>query len=378
MRIAIDAYSLAGQTTGIGVYVYNIVKQLERIDEENEYFLYTPSDIQLPLSFNRRWHICITKGLFNKSGTFWKQTQAKKEILRNKIEIFWAPNAILPLGVSTSIKTVLTVNDLTCIYYPHTLNWDNRIIFPLFFKKSLKKADRIIAISETTAKGINKLVGGIDKKLDIVYYGRSREQFRPSDRMQARDYISLKFKTSSRYILAVVTIEPRKNLENLLKAYAELLKHNKGFDYQLLIVGGKGWKNSHIYRTYKELKFTEDKVKFVGYVPYDSQDMAKLYSGAAVFVFPSLYEGFGLPSLEAMACGTGVVASDIPVFREILSDAAFFVNPNDPESISTGIYKMLTDTDLSGNLMQKGFARVKLFSWGKAAQETLRVFSKAQ
>lgn len=374
MRIGINAYPLTAPFAGIGTYIYRILKYLEKIDNDNEYFLYCHKNMKLPFPFNSHWHIRIIKGFLNISSVFWMQTQAKKELIKDKIDLFWSTNAILPLRLPNIIKTVLTVYDLTWVYYPGMIKWDNKIIFPLFFKKSVGRADRIIAISETTAKGVKNFINGIDKKVSIVYPGGAGEQFEPSDKIQAKNYISSKFNTSLKYILAVTTIEPRKNLDNLLRSYAILIRDNPNFDYQLLIAGGKGWQNSTIYNTYKELKLRENQVKFLGYI--SSDDLNKIYSGAEVLVFPSFYEGFGLPPLEAMACGTPVVASDIPVFKEILNGAALLTDPHNPEEIADGIYRVLSDKTLAEELSQKGFERIKLFSWEKTAREILKVFEQ--
>ena len=372
MRIGIDTYPLIGQYAGIGIYLYNIIKYLEKIDKENEYFLYAPNAIK-SFEYNPKWRIRITKGFFNKSGTFWKQTRARKDLLKDKIDLFWAPNAILPANLPNSIKTVLTVHDLTYVLYPKTLKWDNKIIFPLFFRKSLKKAGEIIAVSESTANEIRKFIPEINNKISIIYEGISG-RFKLIDKYEAKKYISKEFNISQKYILTVLTLEPRKNLNNLLKAFLILIRDNPRLDYQLLIAGGSGWRNSNIYKTYQELNLNSKQVKFLGYV--HSDDLIELYSGAEIFVFSSLYEGFGLPPLEAMACGTPVVASDIPVFREILGDAALLVDPFAPEKIANAIYRVLTDNALAKNLMQKGIERIKLFSWETTAKETLGIFEK--
>jgi glycosyltransferase involved in cell wall biosynthesis len=162
----------------------------------------------------------------------------------------------------------------------------------------------------------------------------------------------------------------------LLRAYARLIKDCPGLSYQLVIVGGKGWKNSDVYKEYRLLRLKDAQVKFLGYVSSKGKDMINLYSNTGVFVFPSFYEGFGLPPLEAMACGVPVVVSDIPVFREILGEAALFSDPHKPEEIANAIYRILTDTRLAESLRHKGRERAGLFSWERAAQDTLGVFNK--
>ncbi len=373
MRIGIDIYSLSGKFAGIGVYLYNILNELQRIDGKNEYFLYSYG-AKVPFQItNPRWHLRIIKGVLNRSRTLWMQVGARKEFTRDGIDIFWSPEPILPLNLAGTFKTVITLYDLVAVYFRETMKWDNKIIFPLFFRKSLEKAGKIIVVSVTTMDDLLRIIPSLQKKLRLIYCGGAGEQFRPFDRAEARKYVSLRFDVSARYVLDVATLEPRKNLTNLLRAFKILIDSNAVPGCQLLIAGGKGWNNSGIYRTYKELNLMEEKVKFIGYLP-NRGDLVRLYAAAEAFVFPSLYEGFGLPPLEAMACGTPVVASDIPIFREILSDAALLVNPHTPESIAEGIQRILTDKALSDNLKQKGLERVKMFSWEKAARQTLDVF----
>ncbi len=373
MRIGIDAYPLSRQLTGIGIYLYNMIKNLEMIDKENEYFLYSRPGIRLPFEYNPRWHIRPMRELINKSSTLWMQFNAKRYLLEDNIDIFWGTESILPLNLPSKIKKILTVHDLTWYKFPLMVNWDNRIIFPLLFKKSLKFADMIIADSNCTATSIKELMPDLRKKISIIYGGvcwpgEVFNKFKKTD----IDYIFAKFKIYSKYILTVGTIEPRKNIVNLLKAFSFLLENSKKLDYQLLIVGGKGWQNSEIYKTYRLLNFKDNQVRFLGYVP--DEELYKLYSAAEVFVFPSLYEGFGLPPLEAMACATPVVASDIPIFKEILGDAAILVNPYNPKEIADGIRQVLNDVSLAEELRKKGLERIKLFSWEKSSRALAGLF----
>lgn len=377
MKIGISAYSLAGQRTGIGNYLYRTIEYLEKIDQENEYFLYTFHKINLPFASNSRWHIRYTKGILNVSGTFWKMVNAKAVLAKDAIDVFWAPDTILPLDLPPSIRLVSTLQDLVWRHYPETLRWDNKIILPLFCRRSLQKAARVIVASETVRNEAKDLLGSAGCKMVTIPHGGPDRM--SSGKIDAgkttKEKVSKAFGINGDYILTVGTVEPRKNMVNLLRAYSILLKRNNGSCHTLVIAGGRGWKNSRVFRTCKELGLSGENVVFLGYVPSE-EGLSLLYSGAEVFVFPSFYEGFGLPSLEAMACGAPVIASDIPVFREILGDAAFFVDPRDPEKIAEGMGCLLNNRALAEDLKKMGYERARIFSWERTARETLKVLSE--
>ncbi|MDD5194099.1 MAG: glycosyltransferase family 1 protein [Candidatus Omnitrophica bacterium] len=374
MRIGIDIYPLSKKFQGISIYLFNLLKYTYFLDKENDYFLYTYpfQSLQLPFAPNEKWHLQMRKGYFRRSATSWMQFAANADLQNDNIDIFLGPQAILPLNLPPSIKTALIVNDLTFYFYPSTLKWKNRIIFPLFFKKSLLKASRVITISATVASEIKKIFPVVSDKITSLHSGIEHRDFTVEDKEQAKKHISEKFETSQKYILTVSTIEPRKNIENLLKAYQVFRKKYPSLNYQLLIAGAAGWNSSPLYKLYKSLGFSEKEVKFLGYVP--QSELAKLYAGAQIFVFPSLYEGLGFPPLEALAAGVPVVASNIPVLKETLADCAYFFDPNNPEDIADSLNAILTDENIRNRLAISGSERIKSFSWERTAAELLDLF----
>lgn len=374
MRIGINAYPLAKEFSGTSVYLFNLINNLENADTKNEYFLYSRLGIKLPFKHNPNWHLVLTKALLNKSSTFWMLTSAKRQIIKDKIDIFWGTEGVLPIDALSGVKKVLTVYDLVWRYYPEVLNINNSFILPLFANRSIRNADYIITISHSVAKELEKEFNISSDRISVIYLGVD-SKYKPLNKDESSEFIVNKYRVYGKYILFVSNIEPKKNVVNLLKAFS-IFKNKYDTGHQILLAGGKRWNDFSIYRTYKELKFSNKQVKFLGYV--DFKDLPKLYSGAEAFVLPSIYEGFGLPPLEAMACGTPVVASDIPVFREVLGDAALLVDPHSPEEIAKGIHRVLTDKTLSKELRQRGLQRVKLYSWEKAAQETLKVFKELE
>ncbi|MDD5585288.1 MAG: glycosyltransferase family 1 protein [Candidatus Omnitrophica bacterium] len=374
MNIGIDIYPLSKQFQGISVYLYNLLTHLYSIDTENTYFLYTYpfASLRLPFKSNASWRLCFKKGRLNRSATAWMQWTAKNDLRNDAIDVFWAPEGILPLNLPAAVKTVLTVHDLTYYFYPSTLKWNNRLIFPLFFQRSLLKATTIVTVSHSVAAEIKGIFPRFSPKIISLHSGIIQSSSKKPGKEESRRYIAEKFQTSTDYILTVATLEPRKNIENLLEGYAQFKKNGLCRKYQLLIAGAAGWKTSSLGRLYARLKLSQEEVKFLGYVP--AEDMARLYAGAELFIFPSLYEGFGFPPLEALSYGSPVIASDIPVLKETLEDAAFFINPHSPENIALSLRYVLNDTKLKKELMAKGMERIKQFCWEKTAQGMLELF----
>ena len=371
MRIAIDAYPLARNGTGISNYLYNLVKQLEQIDLVNEYYLYSCPGIKLPFSSNPRWHIRIKKGVINKSATLWMQILAKKDLAYDKIDIFWSPEQMCPLNLPKKIKLLLTIHDLSNLYFPQTMSVHNLILHRLFFRKSVQKADILITDSNSIAMDIKKNFVNINNEKIKMIYCAATEEIELFNIKESMEYLHKKLNFNKKFILFVGTIEPRKNIETLIEAYYELDKNIK--DELMLVIAGKfGWKISSVFNLCRKLGLSDKQVKFLGCVPM--QDLSYLYSAASLFVFPSLYEGFGMPLLEAMKCGTPILCSDISVFREVAKDSAYFVEPKNVAAMSMGIKKLLSDQYLVSNLTSKGLERCKLFSWGKSAKELLEIF----
>lgn len=236
--------------------------------------------------------------------------------------------------------------------------------FNLKTQQACSKASKIIAISKSTKNDLEKILKIKESKITVIYPGRNLIG------TMAKNLPS--FLKAKSYILAVGTIEPRKNLISLFKAYA-ILPPRLQEQYPLVVVGAKGWNTGKIFDILNHLKL-ENKVKFLGFVP-DAM-LGKLYKEAAVFVYPSLYEGFGFPVLEALSFGTPVVTSSISSLPEVAGKAAILIDPQDPKSISSGLQKLLEHKEEIALL--KGNARIQAnkFSWSTAARETLVVFDE--
>ena len=346
MRVGIDISQIVYQT-GVSRYTAELVKYLLKIDQQNEYFLYAGSLRQrqyLRDFFNQlktdktilklNW---LTPKL---ADLFWNRLNL---LPPTDLDIFHASNWALP---RTKAKLVTTIHDLTFLKYPQTHTRYSVAAHTRHLNQARKYGDRIIAVSESTKKDL--IDYGIAAEKITVIYEAAASVFRPIDSRPAR----AKYGLTKPYFLSVGTLEPRKNLKRLIQAFSALRTA------QLAIAGPIGWGESLP---------TTSKVKFLGFVP--DEDLAGLYSGAKAFVYPSLYEGFGLPVLEALSCDCPVITSNVSSLPEIGGEAAIYINPLKVSEITqamTAIQKL--------NLTQKSLAQAKKFSWEKTAKETLKVY----
>lgn len=369
MRIGIDVSPLAGQRTGVQTYILNAMKGLANLDTENEFFLYSNRDFDKPIE-NDRWHKRIGWGLTAKIAIFWLQTQLKQLVEEDGIDLFWGAYHFLPLLLDRSVKSVLTIYDLVYRFYPGTLTARNVWSHRVFTERSIRKADKIIAISESTAADLKRLFNISDRKVQVIPPGVDLGFFKPYPPESSRRYLTQKYDIPESYVLCVGTIEPRKNLATLFRAYAQLCRRSR-VAHQLVVVGARGWKNSHLFTLVSKLDI-EDRVEFLGYVP--DEDLPKLYSAADVFVYPSIYEGFGLPVLEAMACGCPVIAFDNSSLPEVVGNGGLLVETNNILELSISIEQVLFDKSLRDSMAEEGMERAKLFDQASCSERVYELF----
>ncbi|HEX5483537.1 MAG TPA: glycosyltransferase family 1 protein [Terriglobia bacterium] len=371
MKIGIDARPLIKKWGGIPRVLREILEALNRIDQVNDYFLYANRDFELSFD-NPRWHKRVDLLFSHLPGTLWLQIGARRVILRDRPDLFWGTSQVLPLNLPSTIAKLLTIHDLVWKRHPKTTTAYDQFIQRLFTKRSIAAADRILPPSGSTKKDILDLFGVPPEKIHVIYHGVS-PKFRPYDSKYASESISSKYNLLPKYVFTVGTLEPRKNLGSLIDAFI-MLKKRGNFTHQLVIAGPQGWGNLKLQEKAKKEQIAPDDIRFLGFVP--DEDLPLLYSGAAAFVFPTLYEGFGLPLLEAMACGTPVACSNRSSLPEIGADAAIYFNPESADEIAHAIDKLLGDQTLRQNLMQRGLQRVQQFSWDSCARKFLAAFEE--
>jgi glycosyltransferase involved in cell wall biosynthesis len=287
---------------------------------------------------------------------------------RLNVDVFHSPDFIPPLVGRT--PSVITIHDLAFILYPHFMTKDGARYYAQI-DRAVRRASQIIAVSESTKRDLVQLLGTPEDKINVIYEAAD-PLFHPVDRTSALRHVQALYDLPSEFILFVSTIEPRKNLGGLLRAYRRLRDDYKLFP-GLALAGSPGWLSDDVYRQVNELGLTND-CHFLGHV--SNHDLVQLYNAAQCLVHPAFYEGFGLTPLEAMACGTPVVVSNISSLPEVVGDAALLVDPKHDEEITVALWRVLTDSALRAELRKKGLQRAAAFSWERAARQTMAVYHR--
>jgi glycosyltransferase involved in cell wall biosynthesis len=364
MIVGIDARPFSYRLTGIGFYLKHLLDELQGLDTGNQYYLISNATIDYEIR-NPKW--CKIEGGFRTklASPFWAQLVAPLIALEKGIDLFWGPRHQLPIFLPQRVKTVLTVHDIVHRLYPKTMALPNLLSERLFFRLSLSRSDAIVVDSESTASDIRRLHRVNAKKINTIHPGI------PWLPGKAAHGASPNLCLPPRYFLFVGTLDPRKNLERLLDAYRTLGPEKHGV--HLVIVGDEGWKNQSVRKRIKAEKLNGH-IRLTGYVP--REDLESLYRKALCLIFPSLYEGFGFPILEAMACGTPVITSNTSSMPEVAGNAALLVDPHDVSALVAAMNKIVKNEDLRKDLSAMGVERARHFSWGRCAEETLKVFEK--
>lgn len=290
------------------------------------------------------------------------------ELYRFPLDLLHSTDFIPPLH--SPFKTVITVHDLAFLHYPHFLTTESAAYYGLI-DRAVVRSDHIIVPSEYTRQDLVAQLGVDADKVSVIYEA-ANPSFGPLPEEATRLAIAAKYNLPQSYVLFVGTIEPRKNVAGLLHAFARLRdKYGVTPGTGLAIAGSKGWLYEETLETVRSLKL-EAYTHFLGRVP--DSDLHQLYVGARCHVHAAYYEGFGLPPLEAMACGTPTIVSNVSSLPEVVGDAALLVSPTDSEEIAVAIHRLLTDDALHAELRAKGLQRARTFSWEKAAQRTLETY----
>jgi glycosyltransferase involved in cell wall biosynthesis len=366
MRIGIDARPLSVRPSGVQRVVKSLVREIEKLDQESSYYLYSHREFSVPFE-NPRWHKRVGSRSYRLPSVLWFWTEGKRAILKDNLDVFWSAVYIPPLSVPLKVAKILTVHDLEWRLYPETMSRKTYWAHQLLVWPSVRQADRITADSESTARDLQRILKLPESRIEVIHLGVS-PAYKPHDPERATEYVASKYGVSKNYALAVGTVQPRKNLATLVEAI-KILRDRADGSFQLLVVGARGWKNTKLDETIRRLGLTGEHIRFLGFVP--EEDLPMLYSGSRLFVFPSLYEGFGLPLVEAMACGVPVVASNTSSIPEVVGDAALLVPPTEPEAFAEAIIRVRSDKVLRKAMIEKGLSRAACFRWDKAAGQLL-------
>ncbi|MGI9284255.1 MAG: glycosyltransferase family 4 protein [Pseudomonadales bacterium] len=364
MRIALDVRPLSTPIAGIGRYTGELLKRLTR-DESNDWFAYSCSTIPEP--FKNKKNLVVREGQCSAGlGTLFAQLIFPVWAFRDQIDVFWSPRHHLPLLLSRNCKTVVTIHDLVWKCCPETMTLPRRWVEQLLMPPSLKKADLIVTVSRSTAQDLISECAIDRSKLKIVTPGTVAPD------LNSKSIFDEDITREQPYILFVGTLEPRKNLLRVLRAFSELIK--KGVkSHRLVIAGAKGWGKIQVGEYMVKLGIV-DYVELIGRV--DDECLFGLYKGADFLLMPSLYEGFGLPLVEAMAFGLPVISSNVSSMPEVVGDAGLLVNPLDTKAIENAISSLVQNQQLKQDLKARAVLRAQNFSWDSTAHKMLKMFQQ--
>lgn len=370
MRICVNASPAVHHIAGLGRYTQELMTALLAVDSENEYlaFYNRPGEARVdpPLDRLPRLTTNLATKPWRMSALLAHFARIPQDRIFPGVDLFHATDHLLPR--LSRVRSVFTLHDLVFCFYPQTHKPLNRWFLTLMMPRFLRAADAVIAVSECTKRDAMQTYDLDEAKIKVIYEGVN-----PRFRRSSPDVISAvrrKYGLPARYILSVGTIEPRKNLTSLLEAYVAL--RNEISQLKLVIVGKRGWLYEGFFRRLRELGL-ENEVIFPGFVP--DEDLPALYSATDLFVFPSLYEGFGLPVLEAMACGAPVVTSNTSSLPEVAGEAALLADANSVEALARAMRDVLDNRALRDDLRARGPKQAAKFSWEKAARETLTIYT---
>lgn len=378
MNIAFDAQPLVqGNKTGISIYEEMIIKKMQELFYDNIYIF---NYFAFP-NKNRKYNRLIPfkqKGskikvytkfnayVYNVIGNIFNIPYSR--FFNDKVELTHFFGFFVPPGVHG--KKIVTIYDMVYKAYPETMRYAIKLLFKLNLNKSCRRADKIITISEFSKDEIVRYLNINPDKISVVPCGVDLDYFRPIKDKSLIEGVKKKYKILNDYFLYLGTLEPRKNIERLIDAYNQLKRRYPDAP-KLILAGQAGWLYKTIFEKVISLKLEND-VLFFGYVP--REDLVPLLCGAFAFVFPSLYEGFGIPALESMACGVPVLTSNVSSLPEVVGDAAIMVDPLSIDAINNGFEQLLIGEKLRIELSNRGLERARMFTWEKAASLTMDVY----
>jgi glycosyltransferase involved in cell wall biosynthesis len=360
MKIGIDARSMSIKG-GVRNYILNLVKEISKIDKNNEYHIYYDSEKNLG-SFNyKKFKETLIKNNSRILIPFWEQIKLRNRIIKDKINVFHGMKNTVPIWLPKNIKSIATIHDLTPFIFKKEVGIFDYFYWKFFIPRTIKKASRIIVISESTRRDVKELFPKYKEKIELTYLGRPSKKINPP-------------LAKKNFFLIVGAMRPRKNLIGVVKAFKEITKKYPSFKLYLV---GKDFNN---YKKIVEMEVKklgiEKNVLIKGYA--SQNDLNRYYSFSKGYIFTSLYEGFGLPILEAQSRGCPVVTSNISSMPEISGEGAILVDPYKINEISKAMSLLIEDKNLTTSIVKKGYKNLKRFSWKKTAKETLEIYKNVK
>ena len=370
MRIAIDAHSVGTGLGGNESYATNLIEALAEIDKINQYALYVtrPAAVE---RFANRWPNFEVRTTLPHTPLIRIPLTLSRELRKNPVDVLHVQFTSPPFA---PCPVVVSIHDLSFEHLPETFKLRSRTQLRLTVRRSARKASQVIALSEHGRSDIISTYGLSADKVNVIPLA-APTGFGPVKDEKELQRVRQTYGIEGDYILSVGSIQPRKNLGRLIAAYSSLRQARpEGKLPQLVVVGKFAWLYEETLRAIKEHELGKS-VVLTGYV--SERDLPALYSGAVCFVYPSYFEGFGLPPLEAMKCGTAVIVGNRTSLPEVVGDAGLLVDPFDVDGIAAAIETLITDSDFRSKLRVKGLERARLFDWRETARQTLAVYEKA-
>ena len=388
MNIGIDIRAIGHQRTGDETYTLQLIKSLAKVDKKNTYFLYTSAGSKKDIDKiknllgikNKNFKVKLVKSLNRFLWTAWSLPRIAK---KDKVDILHV-QYIVPLFATRRLKIVTTIHDVSFARYPQFIAKKDLWLLKMFIPLSLKRADKIIAVSKFTKQEIVNLYNTKENKIDVIYNGGVAEEFLQKYSTEEVLNFRKKYDIIKPYLLYLGTLQPRKNIPFLIEVFVKLKKKYKGSplidSLDLVLRGSRQGRNydkkidTLLQKIDRENKELMRNIKFVDYV--SNEDVPLIFAGAEVFCFPSVYEGFGLPLLEAMSVRTPTLASKIKCFKEISGSASVLAKVNVVDDWVKKLYDILTNQKLRDVCIKRGEDRVKEFSWRKNARQTVRLYGE--
>jgi glycosyltransferase involved in cell wall biosynthesis len=370
LHIAIDAHSVGTGLAGNETYITNLIEALAEVDRVNRYTLYVTKRVARE-RFTGRWpHVSVRRTL--------PHTPLVRVPLTFPVELRRRPVDLLHVQFTAPpfapCPVVSTIHDLAFEHLPETFNRRSWMQLRLTVRRTARTAAHIITPSEFSRRDLIETYGVRPERISVTLEAAA-PHFRPASAESVAD-VKRRYRLGADYVLAVGSIQPRKNLVRLIQAYSNLRRSRSQAKLpQLVLVGKRAWLYGETLSAVEQSGVAQTDVIFTGYVP--EQDLPALYTGAVCFVYPSYFEGFGLPPLEAMACGAPVITGDRTSLPEVVGDAGLLVNPFDTDAIGAAIERVIDDGELRSRLRARGLKRAAQFSWRETARKTLEVYQRA-
>lgn len=368
MRIGVDGISFAFAATGVTRYLISMLREMVQMATQDEFFIYSPVPIDVPLD-KGNWHLRVVPSLFSRRPSLWTQFILPQVLAEDNIDVFWAQPTNLPLKLQRQCLRILTLHDLVPYVYPGSMQLQALFRTRLLLPAVVKKADVVVCVSNSTAQQARSYLKVKGEKLRVVKAAASHI-FKPVDKEAAKEIVFQEFGITVDYLIFVSTIEPRKDHRTLLRALSELPAPPL-----LVLVGGIGWRCRAILKEIKEFE-KRGIVRYLGRVA--DRYLPALYRAARLSVYPSRYEGFGLPVLEAMACGCPVLCSDASSLTEVGGEAAEYFRVGDYQDLAQRLKDLLSNEPKLKEMAKNGIEHARLFSFRKAAQGMMSLFEQCK